>query len=77
MAPYCPVADASHTHEVDTFTNTQDHLLSLTASGIPYSHLTQEVEQNVYNVSDPKITKAGPAVTKANSNSNFPKITSI
>jgi len=39
MAPYRPLADASHTHQVDAFTDSKDHLLTLTASGIPYSNL--------------------------------------
>jgi hypothetical protein len=62
MAPYSPRSD-SNIFNVDSFTDTQDHLLTLTASGVHYSHLTKEDSHQAnmdafsyFNISEPKKT---------------------
>jgi hypothetical protein len=42
-APYAPVASRSHVQQVDSFVDTQDLLLMLMASGIPYKHLLADI----------------------------------
>jgi hypothetical protein len=66
-APYAPVASGNHVQQVDSFVDTQDHLLTLTASGIPYSHLLKETEPRVnledhayFNVTKLKPTPSTP-----------------
>jgi len=50
MAPYSPRSD-SNIFNVDSFTDSQDHLLTLTASGVHYSHLTKEPEHQANTTS--------------------------
>ncbi len=81
-APYAPVASGDHMQHMDSFVDTKDHLLTLTASGIPYSHLMQEANQKInqndhayINVTKTKATPGtpGPACkTKLNTLTNTP-----